>query len=220
MRIALLHTADIHVATFDRIFKDIGVDVQCDHHVDASLLDVARHAGLEAARADVLARLDALGDADAVLCTCSTLGPLVDEAAKSAAHIIRIDRPLMEKACADSATVLVALCLDSTRDASLDLLQDCAKTAGKHVNARVVVCADAWAFLEAGDMGAYAASIARSVKTRIATEPDIACIILAQASMQVAEAELADTGLAVFSAPVLAAERCMAAASARTGMRE
>lgn len=215
MRIALLHTSDVHVGTFDQLFADLDADVHLDHHVDASLLDRAIQDGTEAVRPEVETLLITLSDADAVLCTCSTLGPLTDEVARSFENIIRIDRPLMERACADGGNVLVALCLDSTRAATLELLTECAKEAGKDVNPIVVLCSDAWAFFEEGDMEAYAHSIAGAIKSTLLKEHDVQGIVLAQASMRVSEAKLQDTGVAVFSSPVIAAQKCLAMARSR-----
>lgn len=209
MRIAFLHTADVHVAIFDHIFDGLDSSVLLNHHVDASLLERARRDGVEAVRADVETLLKDLSTADAVLCTCSTLGPLADDVAKSSKTIIRIDRPLMEQACADGDKILVALCLDSTRDATLNLLTDCGKDAGQNITPIVVICHDAWAFFEAGDMEAYATSIADSIKLKIEEEPDVKSIVLAQASMSVAEAKLTDLGIPVRSSPVIAAKRCL-----------
>lgn len=214
MRIAFLHTADVHIATFDQIFAGMGGDVQLDHHVDASLLERARRDGPAAVRSDVTALLETLSDADAVLCTCSTLGPLADDAARSRPNIIRIDRPLMEQACKDGPKVLVAVCLDSTKDASLELLHSCALDANRPVTPISVVCADAWTHFEAGDMAPYAGAIAQTIKSKIAADPDVSCIVLAQASMQVAQTDLAETGIPVYSSPVLAAQRCLLLASA------
>ncbi len=219
MRIAFLHTADVHVATFDQVFEDIDPDARLDHRVDASLLDRARRDGTGSVRSDVSSLLADLSDADAVLCTCSTLGPLADDAAKSAKNIIRIDRPLMEQACSDSSKVLVALCLESTRDATLDLLNDCALQAEKEIEPVVVVCSDAWAFFEAGDSDAYAASITEAIKSELAEVSDVDSIVLAQASMRVAEAGLESTGIPVHSSPVLAARRCMDVARAKQKRR-
>lgn len=209
MRIAFLHAADVHVATFEQIFEDIGADVHLDHRVDASLLDRARRDGTEMVRSDVTSLLEDLSEADAVLCTCSTLGPLADDAAKSAKNIIRIDRPLMEQACSDGSKILVALCLESTRGATLDLLNDCATQKGNEIETVDVICNDAWAFFEAGDNDAYASAINVAVKSKLAEVSGVDSIVLAQASMRVAEAALADTGIPVHSSPVLAARRCM-----------
>lgn len=209
MRIAFLHTADVHVATFDQIFDDLGVPVHLDHRVNANLLAKARRDGTEAVRPEVQSLLAELSNADAVLCTCSTLGPLADEAAISAPNIIRIDRPLMEQACAEGSKVVVALCLESTRQATLDLLQDCAAQSGREIDPVVVLCRDAWAFFEAGDNAAYAAAITDAITATLAVEPDVHSIVLAQASMRVAESGLADIGIPVHSSPVLAARRCL-----------
>lgn len=217
MRIAFLHTADVHVATFDKIFKDIDAEVQLDHRVDASLLDRARRDGIDTVRSDVSSLLNELSNADAVLCTCSTLGPLADDAAKSAENIVRIDRPLMEQACSDGSKILVALCLESTRDATLDLLNDCAAHVGKDIEPVVALCSDAWDFFEAGDNKAYASSITRAIKEKLAETPGIESIVLAQASMRVAETGLAGTGIPVHSSPVLAARHCVDVARARIG---
>lgn len=215
MRIACLHTAEVHVRTFDRIFGNLDGDVRITHHVDPSLLERARDHGIGSVRADVVAALTELSTADAVLCTCSTLGPLADEVARSISSVVRIDRPLMEQACADGGDILVALCLDSTRGATLELLDDCARKTGRSVSPVVVMCRDAWAFFEAGDMEAYGASIAASIKAKLAAAPDVKTIVLAQASMRVAEGKLADTGRPVRSAPEIAARRCLEVASAK-----
>ncbi|TRD15521.1 hypothetical protein [Palleronia caenipelagi] len=209
MHIAFLHTADVHVATFDQIFDGLGRDAQLTHHVDASLLERARRDGIDAVRVDVETLLSDLSAADVVLCTCSTLGPLADDAAKSSSAIIMIDRPLMEQACADGDKVLVALCLDSARDATLNPLRNCAKEAGRNITPVVVICGDAWAFFEAENIEAYATTIASSIKAKIKEESGIKSIVLAQASMHVAEAKLADIGIPVRSSPVIAAKRCL-----------
>jgi len=50
-------------------------------HIDQSALRDA-YVELDAVQADVEALLKSLSDADAALCTCSTLGPLADNAAR------------------------------------------------------------------------------------------------------------------------------------------
>ena len=216
MRIALLHTADVHVAIFDEVFHDIDNEVHLDHRVDASLLDRARHDGIESVRADVSSVLHELSSADAVLCTCSTLGPLADDVARSVENVVRIDRPLMTQACANGSRILVALCLESTRVATLNLLNDCAARIHKEIEPVVVVCSDAWAFFEAGNTEAYASSIARCIKEKLAESPGVESIVLVQASMRVAEAELTKFGIPVHSSPVWAAQHCVDVARAKT----
>ncbi len=212
VRIALLHTADVHVETFDGIFHDLCAGAELDHHVDADLLDRARRGGPDAVRLDVQAVLAELATADAVLCTCSTLGPLVDEVALSHENILRIDRPLMEQACRDGDNVLLALCLDSTRAATTALFQECAEQCDRRINMFVTECPGAWPLFEAGNLDAYAQSIVASVRSEMARLSEIDCIVLTQASMRVAEAALHGIGVPVRSAPVIAAKRCIALA--------
>lgn len=216
VKIAFLHTAQVHVDTFDRIFAQLGSGAKLLHRVAPELLDRARSNGLDSVRHDVAAAIAEMSDADAVMCTCSTLGPLVDELAQSSETLLRIDRPLMEKACLDGPNILVALCLDSTRDATLSLLSECASRLGKSVQPIVVVCSDAWACFEAGDMAAYARSIADAIKAEVSRRPEIDSIVLAQASMRVAEADLINIGIPVRSSPVLAAERALQVAMRKT----
>ena len=123
----------------------------------------------------------------------------------------------MEQACANGDKVLVALCLDSTREATINLLNDCAEAAGQTVTPIVVICREAWALFEAGDTEGYAASIAGSIKSKIAQEPDVSSIVLAQASMRVAENHLAGSGIPVRSSPVIAAQRCIEVAHTNNG---
>jgi len=199
MRIALLHTAQVHVATFNALFAEKAPDAQLWHVVREDLLAQAQVGGLgvmAAPFADAMSEMDA---ADAILCTCSTLGPLVDQLDDPKA--IRVDRPVMQAAAEIGPKPLLALCLDSTRAASLALLQE----AGA-ADPTVHMCEGAWAAFEAGDMDRYAAAIAASVRA-VAADHD--CVVLGQASMRVAEPLLADLGLPVLASPDLAVDHAI-----------
>jgi len=216
MRIALLHTAQIHETTFDALFSALGSEITVTHRVEPALLERARAQGVDAVRAQTLDILHELSSADAVICTCSTLGPLADEVSRTLPHVFRIDRPLMEGACKAGRTILVAVCLESTRQATLDLLADCAAAQDHTIAVHPVVIGAAWPFFEAGDMPGFANAIAAAISAEVAAKPNIDCIVLAQASMRVAEPALAALGIAVLSSPLLAAEHSIAVAKART----
>ncbi|MBL1240526.1 MAG: hypothetical protein COB13_001645 [OCS116 cluster bacterium] len=200
MKIALLHTAQIHVDTFTNLAAEY--DVELLHIVQPELLAQARAEGLDSVRIATIAALDGLVDADAVICSCSTLGPIADECAKNNKHILRIDRPLMQAALEYAPNIAVAICLDSTRHATLDLLQDCAHQAGLNINPQVILCDAAWPHFETGNQAEFAQTIAAQIKTEIS--PTTSCIILAQASMRVAEPLLQSLNLPILSAPKLA----------------
>lgn len=195
MRIACLHTAQVHVATFTNLFSDAAPDADVVHVVRADLLSDAQRNGAESVVEHVGDAIAALQDADAILCTCSTLGPLVD--ALDNPKAVRIDRPVMAAAAALGPKPMLAICLESTRDASLALL----KEADPDMTPTVHLCDGAWAFFEAGDMDGFADTIAASVR-KAAGGHD--CVILGQASMRVAEPALHDLGIPVLTSPALA----------------
>ena len=132
-----------------------------------------------------------LGDADAVMCSCSTLGPLV------------------EQACQSGQDVLVALCLDSTLDATVDLLKQCAAEAGIDVSVRVVLCSKAWPLFEAGDLVGFSHAISEQIRDEVTLGGVPDSIVLAQASMAGAGTLLKDVGCLVLSSPLLAARRAV-----------
>ena len=211
-KIALLHTAEVHVATFETAFHQLRPDARLSHDIRPDLLERARREGLDAIRTEVHAALSALADADAVLCTCSTLGPLVDECAITHRNLVRIDRALMTNACRSGPRMLVALCLESTRTATLDLLHECAAQAGAIIDPSVVMCADAWTWFQTGDLAAYAGEIAGEIRSAISNQGPFDCVVLGQASMHVAAVGLADLPVPVLTSPEAAVEQCLAVA--------
>ncbi|MCG6903937.1 MAG: aspartate/glutamate racemase family protein [Rhodobacter sp.] len=214
MHIALLHTAEIHVATFQAIFAGLGRPVRLTQRVEADLLEQARTQGTEAVRGATIAALADLAGADAVICTCSTLGPLADDFARSNPQVFRIDQPLMRAACAHGPRILVAICLESTRAPTLDLLRDTARELGRGIRPEVILCDAAWPLFEAGDSDGFARNIASRIDER-ARRGDIDCIVLAQASMRVAAPLLAHPGVPVLTSPDIAAAHAISLA--RTG---
>jgi hypothetical protein len=210
MKIAFLHTAQVHVETFDALVNTMAPDTDCAHHVAPDLLARAQINGLQDVEQEVADILNELSNSDAVVCTCSTLGPLVDTIAVSHPNVIRVDRPLMDRACTFGPDVLVAICLESTRNATLALLDNCAEQMGKAITPRLVLCASAWPFFEAGDNAGFAAEISKSIRAEIAMQGTPDCIVLAQASMRVAAPELEDIGPPVLSSPMLAVQHALA----------
>lgn len=214
MKIAFLHTAQVHVATFNTLVDALLQNVECEHHVAPDLLERAQVDGLAAVAHETMALLTELAQADAVLCSCSTLGPLADTIAETHPNVIRVDRPLMEAAAKAGPYVMVAVCLQSTRDATLELLQSCASQIGEIITPRLVLCDAAWPFFEQGDTAGFATKIADTINEAIAQHGKPDCIVLAQASMRVAAVELSDLGIPVLSSPSLATRRLLDVATA------
>ncbi len=193
--ITCLHTAQVHVDTFGALIPN------ARHVVNEGFLERARADGIEAVRAEVGAELARLAADGPVLCTCSTLGPLVDDAGNP--QVLRIDRPAMEQAVAKGGEVVVALCLESTRSATLALFEE---ISGGRAAAKLVMCDSAWPHFERGDILAFSAEIQANVRGQGAR------VLLAQASMAVAADGLRAEGMEVFTTPEMAAQAVMALA--------
>ena len=219
-RIFCLHTADVHVATFTRLYAELARDAVVTHVVRADWLAEARRTGLtDTLRTNISALLqDAASANDAVLCTCSTLGPIAEVLHAATPHIIRIDTPLMQAAAAHDGTTLVAFCLESTRAPTLELLTATYARLGKPPRFKAVLCADAWPFFERGDIDGFVGSIATTVRTAAAAVDDLGCIVLAQASMATALPHLAELSRPVYSSPRLAVEATLRAAVSTSGV--
>ncbi|MBQ0804944.1 MAG: hypothetical protein KBT65_08790 [Sulfitobacter sp.] len=184
------------------LFANQGWDGALEHVVRPDLLARAQSDGIDAVAQDVGAVLADCADANAVLCTCSTLGALVE--ASGTGKAVRIDRPAMEQA-ASYRNVMLAICLESTRAPTVALFEDCAK--GREPV--VVLCDGAWAHFEAGDMSGFNRAVAQSVGAAMISAPETACIVLAQASMQGAAPYLMDMGIPVLTTPMLAVRRAI-----------
>lgn len=213
MNIAFLHTAQVHVETFEALVQELAPQSKRTHHVAPELLASAQTDGLMSITAQTIEILEKLQTTDAVLCTCSTLGPLVDSFAQTNPNVVRIDRPLMEAAVKSGPKILVAICLESTRNATLALLNDCAKETEDPTSIEVIMCDAAWPYFEAGDMTAFSAEIDRAIRQSIDQDNTPDCIALAQASMGVATDVLRDLGIPILSSPMLAMQRLLTVAN-------
>jgi hypothetical protein len=207
--ISFLHTSPVHVATFDALLDELSPGMSRRHRVEEGWLEAARDHGMSTDLSGAITTaMRELADGGVGVCTCSTIGAVAEAAGTDNAPIIRIDRALMQAALSHGAKPLIAMCLESTKAPTLDLLHDVARTQGCDASPVVVMCQLAWQHFEAGDMAAYARSIADNITTGLRNDsPD--CIVLAQGSMAVAEPLLADTGLPVLGSPRLGVLRAL-----------
>ncbi len=207
--ISFLHTSPVHVATFDALLDELSPDLPRRHRVEEGWLEAARDHGMSTDLSETIATaMRELADGGVGVCTCSTIGAVAEAAGSDSAPTIRIDRALMQSALSHGGRPLVAMCLESTRTPTLDLLNDVADAQNCEAAPVVVMCQPAWRHFEAGDMNAYARSIANTIEAELqSSKPD--CIVLAQGSMAIAEPLLADTGLPVLSSPRLGVLRAL-----------
>ncbi len=210
--VGLIHTAEVHVATFDQLIDAAAPsNVRVEHVVDAELLARARTFGVDdpgvcAGTRAALERLSSAG-ADIIVCTCSTIGGLA-EVLPSPVRVLRVDRPMAAEALVSAETIAVVVALESTLEPTLGLLFEEAKRA--HRSPRVVsaTCLEAWALFESGDSAGYANAIADYVN---ALPADIDTVVLAQASMLSALTLIDQTSRRVFASPPSAVKAALAA---------
>ncbi|MFF3686749.1 aspartate/glutamate racemase family protein [Streptomyces sp. NPDC002187] len=194
--LALLHTSPVHVPVFDALRDRHRPSLEMLHLVHEDLLVRARTDGPQAvapAVADALAGAVAEG-ADAVLCTCSTIGAVAEACAPGlGVPVLRVDRP-MAAAAAAHRRIVVAAALAGTLGPTADLIRQ--EAAGRDIELRTLLVEGAWERFEAGDREGYLHTVAAAVDA--VREADV--IVLAQASMADA-AERTITAVPVLSSP-------------------
>ena len=208
--IGFLHTADVHVATFDRLVAERAPGATTVHEVRADLLETARRHGLAdpAIGTGIAQSVGALerGGADVIVCTCSTISGLAERApAPARPPVLRIDRPMAADAVRHGRRIAVVAALESTIEPTMALLRDEAATAGADVAIESLPCFGAWPLFESGDLDAYHRFIAAHVDG-IDASYDI--VVLAQATMAPAAALVAELPR-VRSSPVAAVEAAL-----------
>jgi Asp/Glu/hydantoin racemase len=147
--IGFLHTAGVHVATFDRLVSERAPGAGTVHDVRVDLLDAARRRGLAdpviaEGIAQSIATLERQG-ADVIVCTCSTISGLAERPpAPPHAPVLRIDRPMAASAVRDGRRIAIVAAVESTIEPTLSLLREEAVAAGVDVEIESLPCFDAW----------------------------------------------------------------------------
>ncbi|RSZ37070.1 MULTISPECIES: Asp/Glu/hydantoin racemase [unclassified Variovorax] len=201
--LAFLHTAQVHVPTFERLVNEIAPGLHARHVVREDLLADARalgvaHAGL-IARVHNAMREAASGGEKVVVCTCSTIGAIAERTPTGDAfQALRIDRAMAELAVRSGPRVLIVAALESTLAPTRELVFSAAKDAGVEVQPSTLLVEDAWPHFEAGDSARYIETLARSIRAA-ADKADV--VVLAQASMTPVADALSDLGIDVLSSP-------------------
>lgn len=172
------------------------------------LLDRARSGGItEEIRETIREVLSSLPEeaSNVLLCSCSTLGGLVEELGEAYPFsVLRIDRPMAERAVEIGRRIGLAAALESTIEPTRRLLESVAAEQGKTIEVRELLAASAWEHWLRGDETAYIDGVVRCLRER-ADGLDV--IVLAQGSMAPAERCAAELGLPVLSSPTSAVVR-------------
>jgi Asp/Glu/hydantoin racemase len=184
-RLALLHTVGSLIPTFKMLCDELIPEVDLFNMVDESLLqNCIREGRLSPTTSRRLVRLVVSAEeagADAVMVTCSSVGPAV-ELARSFVNIpvFRVDEPMANEAVRLGRRLGVAATLQTTLEPTVALLQKTAEAQGKAVEIRTSICEGAFAALAAGDTATHDATVSATLQ-HMGTICDV--VVLAQASM-------------------------------------
>lgn len=181
MRLACLHTADSNVQVFDEAADGLGI--RLIHRVRTDLLADADDAGhlTDAIATRTAKALDALiEDADAVILSCSTLGPVVRVfQGRGGVPVLRVDEALARAVGASGQRVTVLCAAPTTLDSTTSLFQ--AEAAGTATQLDVRMVPGAWDLFLAGERRAYLHRIAAAADA--AWQDGAQQVALAQSSM-------------------------------------
>ncbi len=200
--LALLHTTPVLIDTFNRLIEENAEELPIRHIVEERFLTEARDKGITQnldERIGGRIRSAIEEGAAVVLCTCSTIGASAEKANDSTGGaIVRVDRPMAERAVELGSRIIIAAALESTLAPTRSLILEVASTRQKRVELIEVLCDNAWSRFEEGDNEGYFSEIARKLKER-ASEGDV--IVLAQASMAGAAKLCPEISIPILSSP-------------------
>ncbi len=202
--IVFLHTSPVHIATFDGLRDRFAPDLAIRHVVREDLLERAVAQGgvtpeIEAAATAVLAEI-MTGNTQAIVCTCSTLGPVAESFdADAPIPVMRIDRPMADNAVMLGNHIAVCGAVSTALVPAMDLMHSSAKDMDR-ANVTIVdhLFASSWKYFQQGDMDAYHREVARGLRGAALTAD---LIILAQASMHGAVAHCPEITVPIWSSP-------------------
>ena len=212
--IAYIHTSPVLIPMFTNLTKKELPGAEQFHMVDESLIkNTIRARGLTKAtirRVLSLVQLAREGGADAVVITCSSIGPAA-RVARSLFDfpILRVDEPMAEEAVRRGRRIGVAATLRTTLEPTVALLREKAAAAGRPVEVVEALCEGAFEAVLSGDTHTHDRLLSDALM-RLMDEVDV--IVLAQASMaRVIESLPPEAGrVPILSSPELAVQQLRA----------
>jgi len=183
--IVLVHTVSPLIAVFDRLAATLLPGVRLKHILDEPLLEaISQRGGLADMDAWRLLAHVSLAEqigARAVLVTCSTASPLVDQVRKRAhLAVFKIDEAMISQAVESAAHLGVLATNPLTLPPTRQLLEQQAERAGRQVEIELVLVEGAFQAFLSGD-GALHDRLVRQAYLDLA--PRVGAVVLAQASM-------------------------------------
>ena len=204
--LTLIHTIPTLISDFDTLCGEILPGVPIKHILDEPLLEGVRRRGrLDPADAACLlghVQAAAAAGAQAVLVTCSTISPLVDEIQSMASiPIFKIDQAMIAAAVQAGDHLGVVATNRTTLEPTRLLLDQEAWRTGRTIKVEQVFVEGALPALLAGDGTAHDRLVCQAV---VGLAPRVQAVVLAQASMARVMEALPELPCPVYSSPRLA----------------
>ncbi|HEY3107510.1 MAG TPA: aspartate/glutamate racemase family protein, partial [Chloroflexota bacterium] len=203
-RVVLIHTVASLPTTFDQLAAELLPGVEVEHVVDEALLQETMRAGgltdgVRARFADDARRALATAP-DAVVLTCSSVGPAAD-----GLDVHRIDQAMAERAVELGARIGVAATVPTTLGPTSELIERAAGAAGRPVEVRTRLVEGAFDALRGGQPEEHDRLVMAALR-ELAAWAEV--VVLAQASMARALAGASQVGgVPVLTSPRLGVER-------------
>ncbi|MBA2731024.1 MAG: aspartate/glutamate racemase family protein [Euzebyaceae bacterium] len=215
-RAAFIHTVTGLAEPFQQLATELLGDVEVFSLVDESLLRrTIRQGRLETRTMRRLAGLVASVEdegVDAILVTCSSLGPAVEAARPlCAVPLLRVDEPMVLQAVHGGDRIGVLATLSTTLEPTVSLVEQVATREGRDVAVTAQLCDGAFEAVTKGDVERHDALV-RAGLERLAARVDV--VVLAQASMARVVTDLPESPpIPVLSSPRSSVEQLAAVLS-------
>ncbi|BCE00181.1 hypothetical protein [Marinicellulosiphila megalodicopiae] len=208
--IAFLHTAEVHISTFQSLVESLNHTISVRHDVQPNLLKEAIEHGLtEKLKNDVnrTMQLAANTGAQVVVCTCSTIGGIAELTKQTGSCIsMRIDRAMADLSVQTFNNILVVAAVESTLQPTQALLNESLTSANTQPKITLKQIPDTWEYFLAGDKKEYLNRIFEFIQNE---KDGFDCVVLAQASMADAALRFKDSDICVLASPELGVKKAI-----------
>jgi len=205
-KIGLIHTSFVSVNDLKNLFAEIIPDAELTNIIDDSLLrEVMANGGITPGivkRMCSYVQMLEVSGVDAIFNQCSSVGEAFDIATKQTSlPVLKVDRPMAEKAVATGNKIAVVATVASTLKPSCNLVESAAKDVGRKVEIIPELVDGALDILMKENDREKHNKLVREKIEQLDGNVDV--IILAQGSMIVLLAELDNIKTPVLSSPRL-----------------
>lgn len=208
--LAFIHTAPVLIPGFSALARKQLDGVKIFHMLDESMIQNTIATGC-LTKTTIRRLVDMIGSAheagaDAVMVTCSSIGPGIPVArAIYDFPILRVDEPMAEKAVQSAKRIGVAATLRTTLEPTVGLLRQKAAERHREIEISECLCNGAFEKVLAGDTEAHDRILSQALASLAGT---VDAIVLAQASMARVVSQLPPVvRIPVLSSPELAIQQ-------------